>query len=167
MSIPARLKGMKFGKKSFIGPGHDWIFVRMKNITLKDNVTIGHDSWLQTLGKGSITINDNTTIGRRSVISACGSILIGSDCVFSYNVSVLDHDHLVQDRNIKPSEGKLTKPQNITIGDECFVGANVCILKGVTLGKHCVVGANSVVTKSFPAYSVIAGSPAKLIRKIA
>ncbi|MBP9691061.1 acyltransferase, partial [Candidatus Woesebacteria bacterium] len=83
-----------------------------------------------------------------------------------YDVSILDHDHDTRDRNVKPTAGKLTPPQEVHIGDECLIGAKSTILKGVTLGTHCVVGANSVVTKSFPAYSVVAGNPAKLIRTI-
>ncbi len=166
LSLPARLKGMRFGTHSYIGPGYDWLFVRMNRITCGDHVAIGREAWLETTGGGSIYIGDRTTVGRRATISSLGKITIGKDCMISYQVSVLDHDHEVQDPAVKPSEGKLTEPKDIEIGDECFIGANVCILKGVKLGKHCVVGANAVVTKSFPAYSVIAGNPAKLIRSI-
>ena len=51
----------------------------------------------------------------------------------------------------------------VRIGDGCWLGARVVILKDVTLGDRCVVGAGAVVTKSYPAGSVIAGVPAKLI----
>ncbi len=79
-------------------------------------------------------------------------------------MSIFDHDHLVDDPKVKPMDGKFNKPKPVIIEDECFIGANVCILNGVKLGKHCVVGANSVVTKSFPDFSVIAGNPAKILK---
>lgn len=56
-----------------------------------------------------------------------------------------------------------TKP--ITIGKDCLVGMNSVILPGTVLGDHCVVGANSTVSGSFPDYCVLAGSPAKIIKR--
>jgi lipopolysaccharide O-acetyltransferase len=52
----------------------------------------------------------------------------------------------------------------VTIGRRCFLGFRVAVMPGVTLGEHCVVGANSTVTRSFPAYSMIGGSPARLLK---
>lgn len=58
-------------------------------------------------------------------------------------------------------------PQNIEIGDHCWLGANVAIMPGVVLGPHTVVGANAVVTKSFPeGWCVLGGVPAKVIKHI-
>ncbi len=188
LSIPARLKGVKFGKNSFIGPGYDWLHVGLKGVVLGDNITIGRNAWIQTRYKSApgearyqatagkaryqtvpgrvlITIGNNTQIGRHVVISAIKKITIGSNCLFGYNVSLVDHDHLL-DPKLSPVESGLGKPEEIEIGDEAFIGAHSFILKGVHLGQHCVVGANSVVAKSFPAYSVIAGNPARLIRKL-
>ena len=54
----------------------------------------------------------------------------------------------------------------VTIGDNCWIGGGVTILPGVTLGDNVVVGAASVVTKSFPSNVVIAGNPAKVIREL-
>ncbi len=168
ISLPARLKGMKFGKDSFIGPGYDLDPI-LRGVVLGDNVVIGRRAWLDiskyTKG-GQIIIGDGTQIGRNVVISACKKVIIGRKCLISYNVSIMDHDHNVLNPDIPPLEGGITEGKEIVIEDECFIGAHSFILKGVRLGKHCVVGANSVVTKSFPAYSVIAGSPARLIRTL-
>lgn len=164
--LPAELKGMKFGKKSFIGPGYDWLFVQLKGITLGDSVQIGQNAWIQTVGKGTIKIGSRTNIGRNAVISATQEISIGENCLLSYNVSLFDHDHNTNNAETSPIDSGLSEPKPTRIGDNCFIGAHSFILKGVELGDHCVVGANSVVTKSFPAKSFIAGSPAKLIRTI-
>ena len=59
------------------------------------------------------------------------------------------------------------QPQDVSIGDHCWLGTNVCVMPGVTLGPHTVVGANAVVTKSFPdGWCVLAGVPAKVIKTI-
>jgi galactoside O-acetyltransferase len=54
----------------------------------------------------------------------------------------------------------------ISIGDHCWIGASAIIMPGVTLGNYCIVAANSYVTLSFPEYSIIGGTPAKLIRTL-
>lgn len=165
ISIPARIKGMKFGKNSFIGPGYD-IAPVLKGVSLGNNVLIGRRAWLDIsryTKEAQIMIGDGTQIGRNVMMSAAKKITIGKKCLVSYNVSFLDHDHnFVADVSIFDSG--ITEAREIIIGDDCFIGAHSFILKGVHLGKQCVVGANSVVTKSFPAYSVIAGSPVRLIK---
>lgn len=55
---------------------------------------------------------------------------------------------------------------SVTIGDDCFIGAGVIILKGVTIGARCVIGAGSVVTKDVAADIIAAGNPVKVIRQI-
>jgi acetyltransferase-like isoleucine patch superfamily enzyme len=168
ISIPARAKGMKFGKNSFIGPGYA-VAPQLKGIRLGNNAVIGRSAWFDisryTKG-GRIFVGDGTQIGRNAVISACQKISIGKKCLISYNVTIADHDHDVFNPDVSPMDAGITEGKEILIEDECFVGAHSFVLKGVHLGKHSVVGANSVVTKSFPAYSVIAGSPAKLIKSL-
>lgn len=166
ISLPARFKGMKFGRNSFIAPGYDFLFEQLKNISVGDNCKIGKNAWIHTVDQGKIVIGNGTNLGRNITIGAKNKINIGNNVLFSFGVTVIDHDHEFQDMDIPPIKNKLTEGIEITIEDDCFIGAHSFILKGVNLGKHCVVGANSVVTKSFPAYSVVAGNPAKLIRTI-
>lgn len=168
ISLPARFKGMKFGRASFIGPGYR-IAPQLSGIELGNNVVIGRNVWLDISRKtkgGRITIGDGTQIGRNAVLSACKNISIGKKCLISYSVTMVDHDHDVFDPEIAPMDAGITEGKEIFVEDECFIGAHSFILKGARLGRHCVVGANSVVTRSFPAYSVIAGSPAKLIKTL-
>ena len=54
----------------------------------------------------------------------------------------------------------------VVIGKNCFVGCNALILKGTRLGDGCIVGAGAVVSGEFPAGSVIAGNPARVIRTV-
>ena len=60
----------------------------------------------------------------------------------------------------------LEKALPITIGNNCWLGANVSVMPGVTIGEGCVIGAGSVVTKDIPAYSLAAGVPCVVKRKI-
>lgn len=168
ISLPARLKGMKIGKNSCLGPGYDFIQIQLKGIVLGDNVFIGKGAQLEIIKKsnGTIRIGDDSNIGRYATFVAMKKISIGNRVLISYNVSIRDYDHKFRDLNTPPIWSGFTEPEEIVIEDNCFIGAHTFISKGVHLGKHCIVGANSVVTKSFPAYSVIAGSPAKLIEKL-
>jgi acetyltransferase-like isoleucine patch superfamily enzyme len=77
----------------------------------------------------------------------------------------MDHSH-VTGPGVGPVTSGLTEAEPISIGDKCFIGCNVVIMPGVKLGENCIVGANSVVTKSFGPGSVIAGTPARLLRTI-
>ena len=54
----------------------------------------------------------------------------------------------------------------MTIGHDCWFGANVVVCPGVTIGDNCVIGAGSVVTKDIPANCVAAGNPCRVLRPI-
>ncbi len=67
--------------------------------------------------------------------------------------------------NICPEINELSSKGNVIIGNDVWIGTEVTILSGVTIGDGSVIGARSVVTKSVPPYTIVAGNPAKTIRK--
>lgn len=68
--------------------------------------------------------------------------------------------------DVKQRNDGLEYAYPITIGNNVWIGAQVCVLPGVTIGDNCVIGAGSVVTKDIPANSLAVGNPCKVIRKI-
>lgn len=89
---------------------------------------------------------------------------IESDVVCSARVTITDISHVTDDmEKAVLNQGIVTKPVKICKG--AFVGINSTILPGITIGEHAIVGANSVVTRDVPAYTTVAGSPAKVIKK--
>jgi len=145
----------------------------IKHISIGNNVSIGKDSWIQCPEKyirskekmPVITIEDGTSIGRRAVISGVKKIHIHKNVLFGPNVYVSDHGHNYENINLPIKCQGISAAKPVEIKENTWIGINVCILPGCTIGKNCVVGANSVVTKSFPDYCIIAGAPAKIIKK--
>ena len=88
-------------------------------------------------------------------------IYIGKGSFIGPNVGIITSNHSINN----PSEHM--EGEDVVIGEKCWIGMNSVILPGVTLGDGTVVAAGSVVNKSFPDGGVlVAGSPAKIIKKI-
>jgi acetyltransferase-like isoleucine patch superfamily enzyme len=90
-----------------------------------------------------------------------GKIVIGEGTYIAPNVGLITQNHKIGDLD------KHEKAEDIILGSKCWIGMNSTILPGTILGDETIVGAGSVVTKSFPeGHCVIAGNPAKIIRRL-
>lgn len=114
---------------------------------------------------GNVTVGKGAYVNVNSVwIDTC-TITIGARTLFGPNVSLFSGGH--------PLDGQLRNGlkgpefgKEIHIGQDCWLGGNVTVLPGVTIGRGSTVGAGSVVTKDVPPFQVVAGNPARIIRKI-
>lgn len=112
---------------------------------------------------GDVIIGDHTRVGLHNTI--IGPVDIGSHVNLAQGITVTALNHNFSDANKRIDEqGVSTSP--VTIEDDVWIGANAVILPGVTIGEHCVVAAGAVVTKDVPPHSLVAGVPAKVIKKI-
>lgn len=122
------------------------------------------------IDKKNIIIGDSVWIWHHSVIDGSCGVVIGDGVQIGIWVGIFTHSSHIAVRlhgrdYIKiPRENRIGYVRGrVEIGQYSFIGAGACILPGVKLGKGCVVSAGSVVTKSAPDYSILAGSPAKII----
>ncbi|NEU06803.1 acyltransferase [Flavihumibacter sp. R14] len=128
---------------------------------------------------GKITIGEYCYLGDHSRIWSGESITIGNYVQISHNVNIMDTnahdtnaivraehfvDSLTDRKNINNKGNVRTSP--IVICDHAWIGFNATILKGVTIGEGAIIGANTVVTKDVPAYTMMGGNPAFVIKKV-
>lgn len=154
----------------------------------KDAIKIGSGSCvrgqivLQKSGVGEpdpmIRIGKNFYLGGGSVIGAVESIKIGDNVIIAGNTHIFDnnnHPTSPQKRLEMSTSGdffgelwkwKISDHSPIVIEDNVWIGECSSILKGVTIGKGSVVGCRSVVTKDVPPYSVVAGNPARVVKRL-
>ncbi|GJN92686.1 hypothetical protein Rhopal_005721-T1 [Rhodotorula paludigena] len=92
-------------------------------------------------------------------------VTIGSRVLFGPNVSLFSGTHPL-DPAIRNGTRGPEMGGRITIGDDCWFGGSVCVLPGVTIGRGVTVGAGSVVAKNVPPFVVVAGNPARILRKV-
>ena len=110
-----------------------------------------------------IWVGDNVLIGdNASILSSVANVYIGNHVLFGRNVTIRTGDHRINlvgkyIDEVKENEKEETNDQDVRICDDCWIGDNVIILKGVTIGEGCVIGAGAVVTKSIPPYTVHVG----------
>lgn len=125
-----------------------------KGSTIEDFATVNN-------GVGPVVIGDNTRIGLGCVV--IGPVTVGHNVMLAQNIVLSGLNHTYTDIAKSIAEQPVTTDP-ISIEDEVWIGANSVITAGVTVGKHSVVAGGSVVTKSVPAYTIVAGNPAKPIK---
>lgn len=137
-----------------------------KSILIGRRVRIFPGIRLECHHGGSIVIEDGVSIAQNVHITAgFGPLVIGQGSVILANSCVTNIIHSYDEVGISPSQKPMSFKRT-SIGRNCFIGFGSVILPGSELGEGCVVGANSTVRSSFPSFSVVLGSPAKLKKRI-
>jgi acetyltransferase-like isoleucine patch superfamily enzyme len=153
----------KFGFPSYLGKPIS--VYGINKIIIGKRVRIQPHVRMEVHGKKSrLIIEDNVSIGQNVHLTTGSRLVIQKSCTILANTFITDIDHNYQEIGVHIMAQKMDI-KNTEIGQNCFIGIGVAIQAGTILGKQCIVGANSVVRGIFPDYCVIAGNPAKIIKK--
>lgn len=153
------------------------IYVRGKKfLSYEEGFTTGYNCRIEMFDVSSsegskIKIGKNFKIGDYVHIAAGEKVTIGDNCLFASKIYISDISHgdysdleTASNPNTPPDDRHLiTKP--VSIGNNVWLGDNVCVLPGVSIGNGCVIGANAVVNRDIPDNCIAVGVPAKVIKK--
>ncbi|URQ59609.1 acyltransferase [Pantoea alhagi] len=153
----------KIGLISYVGK--PIFFTGLKYVRIGKRFRL-YPGWrIEVLHSGEIEIEEDVSAGQGLHLISLGSILqIGRGTVISTDVLITNSDHEYCQLDVpiykQPMINKTT-----SIGENCFIGAGAKLLAGTKLGKQCIVGANTVIKGHYPDYCVIAGNPAKIVKR--
>jgi acetyltransferase-like isoleucine patch superfamily enzyme len=158
-------KQMKLEKGVSIGDNTRIMAFSERGITIGAGSTIRENAWIQCASSpanpgDSLVVGQGTYIGPGAIIGVGGAVVIGDNCQIGASFIVVAENHIVDENH--PTAIAVNR-KGIEIGSSCWIGHRVTILDGVRLGDGCTVGAGAVVTKSYPAGSVIGGVPARVL----
>lgn len=135
------------------------------NIQVRNNARIeGVKQYAGMCFNPLIHFQDNVSVEQNLHLTCAESIVIGKNTAIAANVSITDINHIYIDINVSV-EKQAIDVNPVTIAEDCKIYNNAVILPGTNIGKHCVVGANSIVSGNFPDFCIIAGSPAKIVKR--
>jgi acetyltransferase-like isoleucine patch superfamily enzyme len=122
--------------------------------------------WITAPGEARITIGTGVFLNIATMVAAVELVEIGDHCMLANGCFVTDGNHRFDDPDTPvPWQGFTTKGPT-RIGANVWCGAHVVVTSGVTIGERSVIGANSVVTTDIPPFSIAAGVPARVLRRI-
>jgi acetyltransferase-like isoleucine patch superfamily enzyme len=145
-------------------------------VQIGHSCTVGCD--LYCASRGHIQIGNDCWIGSDSAIRSAVGVAIGNRCAISQGVDIRDNNtHPLCPVARRESMLKSVSGWNlqlwydsecapVLIGDDVWIGLRAIILKGVVIGDAAVIAAGAVVTHDVPAYSVVAGNPARVVKNI-
>jgi len=140
--------------------------VRMDVLPFND-FSIGDGSLIEDFsvvnnGLGGVYIGNRVVVGMGNVL--IGPLYVGNNVIMAQNVVLSGLNHAYEDIDL-PILDQKCRTSSITIEDDCWIGANSVVTAGVTIGKHAVVAGGSVVTKNVESFTVVAGNPARVLKK--
>lgn len=112
---------------------------------------------------GDVTVGMHTWIGPFVILDGSGGLRIGSHCSISAGVQIYSHDTV--EWAVSGGEASYQYGETV-IEDNCYIGPNAIIQKGVRIGKGSIIGANSLVNKDIPTNSKAFGTPAKIMETL-
>jgi acetyltransferase-like isoleucine patch superfamily enzyme len=159
-----------FSLKDFKKFGENVIFERgclvfhPESISIGNNVYIGHNTILKGYFKNEMVIGDHTWMGPGCFLHSGGGIEIGKAVGIGPMVKIITSTHKEEDLS-KPLIFCDLEFGKVIVEDACDIGAGAIILPGVKIGEGSIIGAGSVVAKDVEPYTVVAGVPAKVLRR--
>lgn len=121
-------------------------------------IEIGHgfaarkNTLLEAKMGGKITIGDNVFMNRECIITSFQKVSIGDRCVFGPNVRIYDHDHGLKAHKVDLHS---FTAGDVEIGEDCWIGTGVIILKNTRIGKGTVIGAGCIIKGEIPENSIV------------
>jgi len=158
----------EFQPSDLKGIGENVIFERgvmvfhAGNISIGNNVYVGHKTILKGYHLNEMIIGDDTWIGQDCFFHSAGGIVIGNEVGIGPKVSIITSQHRPDEKEESVLFSKL-EFLSVTLEDGCDIGVNATILPGVTVGKGAIIAAGAVVNRSVPPYEIWGGVPAKKI----
>jgi acetyltransferase-like isoleucine patch superfamily enzyme len=139
------------------------IWIGAESFVMKNAIL--HVYNFRDLPDAGIRIGSRSLIGEACVLRGQGGITIGDDVYLAPLVQMLAVNHVYHDTT-KPISHQGITTQGIVVEDGAWIGGGAIILDGVRIGRNAVVGAGAVVTKDVPAYTIVAGNPARVVRDL-
>ncbi len=162
-------KNLHLGAQVIIEDGAEINCLATNGIHLGDRVSIGKYAIIRPsniyggpIGEG-LVMGNHSNIGPYNYIGCSGKITIGNNVMLAPRVSIYAENHVFDNPNITIKAQGVAKME-VVIEDDCWIAANAVILAGVRIGKGAVVAAGSVVNEDVPAYAVVAGVPARVLK---
>jgi acetyltransferase-like isoleucine patch superfamily enzyme len=140
--------------------------LREGRLQIEPGVLLEPGVWITAPGEARVRIAAGTFLNLGVMVAAQELVEIGSHCMLANGCFVSDSSHRYGDPNMPITWQGFHSKGPTRIGDNCWLGANVVVTSGVTIGERCVIGANSVVTRDLEPFSLAAGLPAQVIRRI-
>ena len=111
---------------------------------------------------GNVKVGNKTWVGPSVVLDGSGGLIIGSNCSISAGVQIYSHDSVKWATSGGEAPYEYAKT---SIGNNCYIGPNTVVAKGVSIGDECVIGANSLVLHDIPTGSKAYGTPCRIAGK--
>lgn len=151
--------GLKIGSRSYLGSSYAFLHsAPAATICIGDDSGIYHGTAFELGAAARVTIGNYCTLVG-PILRIESALRIGDYALIAHGVVITDCE--------SPGRGRYQSPRPITVGDDVWIGMRSIILAGVSIGSGAVVGAGTLVCEDVPPMTIVAGNPARVVRRIA